>query len=220
VSANFTELLSLRSRNIYKPLGRFTIFRLARFLQIDVCVVVNFLKSGMNKKYFLGLGLAGFVAMTSAANAASIIGEAMTPGTDLVYGGETMLGSDEDMGPGDGPVGHDRVSDPGQLVTSESSTVTARIASPGSDAVDGPSAAVTAAGSGAGPIVPGPVDAAVTSLTMQTNPEDAGSTTVTAPGMTWASRPIPEPASWLMMICGFTLVGFNARRRRRMTVAA
>jgi hypothetical protein len=38
-------------------------------------------------------------------------------------------------------------------------------------------------------------------------------------GLTPMAAPIPEPASWMMMIAGFGAVGFVLRRSRRLAVA-
>jgi hypothetical protein len=54
--------------------------------------------------------------------------------------------------------------------------------------------------------------------------EDNGSFSDSAPAIsgsfTLSSAPIPEPASWAMLIAGFGLVGVAARRRQATVVAA
>lgn len=39
-------------------------------------------------------------------------------------------------------------------------------------------------------------------------------------GVTFTPDTVPEPATWAMLLTGFSAVGFAARRRRRVTVAA
>lgn len=200
----------------------------------------------MNKKYLMGLGLAGLVALTSAANAAVITLESVTPaGSNFTFNYQGTLGPDEGVQSGDRLIIYDfagyvdgSIFATSPLLTTSTEFTTVGLIDPsqsdnptlvnliftynGPDfqTSGGPFAPVDFNGLGAVSIFQNTRLDAFTTFTTKNNPDATEGTVVTTLGTTQVPGAVPEPASWLMMIGGFGMVGFSARRRRLATVAA
>lgn len=200
----------------------------------------------MRIKNIFGLGLASLIGMTTAANAAIITLETVTPSMgNYIWSYQGTIGPDEGVRAGDKLVIYDFAGYvPGSIFSTSPSIITSTelstmgLIAPGQTDdvtlvnlvftytgpdfrnIDGPYPPFDFNGLGAMSIYQTIRLDAFTTYTTKNNPDNAENTVVTTLGVTSVPAMVPEPASWAMMIGGFGLVGAMARRRRLGTVPA